>query len=107
MPRDRSLSRVLFRRPRRGVARLPQRLQHLWLAIVMHALAGLCLAPLVHDQPAPPVPLLVLLGSLVVWVLPWARPRLLAVAAGLLVLAGTGLGIALAVTACVRTGLVP
>ncbi len=107
MPRDRSLSRVLFRRLRRCLVRLPLRLHHLWLAIVMHALAGLCLAPLGHDRSSPPVPLLVLLGSLVVWVLPWARPRLLAVAAGLLVLAGTGLGIAMAIATCARTVLAP
>ncbi|MBL8731160.1 MAG: hypothetical protein JNN13_02190 [Planctomycetes bacterium] len=101
------MSCVLFRRLRRCFVRLPQRLHHLWLAIVMHALAGLCLAPVVHDQSSPPVLLLVLLGSLVVWVLPWARPRLLAVAAGLLVLAGTGLGITLAIAACARTVLAP
>lgn len=102
MHRDRSFPRVLFRLLQH-TTRVPERLAHLWQTIVVHALAALVLTPWFEPGHSAATPHGLLLVSLVVWVLPWARPRILARAATLLVLAGTVLAITMTVVLCART----
>lgn len=82
-------------------ARVPPLLRHLWLAILLHGLAGICHAPLqeaVLRWPAAAV--LALLLTLVLWVVPRARPRVLVRVGEALVAAGAAVAVAFAIAAC-------
>ncbi|MEZ6038366.1 MAG: hypothetical protein R3F29_12860 [Planctomycetota bacterium] len=95
--------RSLLRRLSSLAPQLPPLLRHLWLAMLLHALAGLCLAPL-HDAVVhwPAAVTTTLLLSLLVWVVPRARPRALARVGEALVAAGAAIGVAVAIVTVAR-----
>lgn len=95
MPSIRSLVRLRF--PATAVASSGARrvLHHFGLALVLHALAGACFAPLpgrIAERPATVIA--VLLVALLLWVVPRARVRVLARVGEALVIAGAVLAIA-------------
>lgn len=100
---SRSLLRSLLHRLSFVALQLPPLLRHLWLAMLLHALAGLCFAPL-HGAAArwPAAVTTTLLLSLLVWVVPRARPRALARVGEAVIAAGAAIAVAIAIVACAR-----